>query len=77
MIGDNCYEIQKSIGIDFPEIGKTPDTEPESAYPYYYDAVNWAYENGVTSGISETSFGPEENCTRGQVVTFLYRVYEK
>ena len=40
---------------------------------YYYDAILWAYENGVTTGLNETTFGTEEACTRGQVVTFLYR----
>ena len=40
---------------------------------YYYDAVLWAYENGVTAGINATEFAPEQSCTRGQVVTFLYR----
>ena len=42
---------------------------------YYYDAVLWAVENQVTSGLKPTLFGPEEPCTRGQVVTFLYRAY--
>ena len=42
---------------------------------YYYDAVLWAVENGVTSGLKPTLFGPDEPCTRGQVVTFLYRAY--
>lgn len=36
-------------------------------------AVRWAYENGVTQGMSETKFGPKERCTRAQVVTFLWR----
>ncbi len=40
---------------------------------YYYDAVLWAVENGVTNGISATEFAPNENCTRGQIVTFLWR----
>jgi len=40
---------------------------------YYHDAVLWAYENGVTAGLSATEFGPESPCTRGQVVTFLHR----
>ena len=44
---------------------------------YYYDAVLWAVENKVTSGLKPTLFGPEEPCTRGQVVTFLYRAYNK
>jgi len=42
---------------------------------YYTEAVLWAVEKGVTAGTSDTTFGPEEACTRGQVVTFLYRAY--
>ncbi|MBR5329560.1 MAG: S-layer homology domain-containing protein [Firmicutes bacterium] len=40
---------------------------------YYTDAVLWALFNGVTTGISDTSFGPDAPCTRGQFVTFLWR----
>jgi|GEM_PF-2965672 len=39
----------------------------------YAQAVNWALEQGVTSGTSATTFSPESVCTRGQIVTFLYR----
>jgi 5''-nucleotidase/2'',3''-cyclic phosphodiesterase and related esterases len=39
---------------------------------YYYNAMLWALETGVTSGLDDTHFGPNETCTRGQVVTFLY-----
>jgi hypothetical protein len=45
-----------------------------SADSYYADAVQWAVENGVTSGTSGSTFSPDETCTRGQVVTFLYRL---
>ena len=44
-------------------------------WAYYYDPVLWAYEKGIASGLSEDTFGPDEFCTRGQVVTFLYRAY--
>lgn len=44
-----------------------------AAGTYYYDAVLWAVENGVTSGTSATTFDPEGTCTRGQIVTFLWR----
>ncbi|MCD8067125.1 MAG: S-layer homology domain-containing protein [Oscillospiraceae bacterium] len=40
---------------------------------YYYDAVEWAVANGITTGTSDTTFSPDSTCTRGQVVTFLYR----
>lgn len=41
----------------------------------YAKAVDWALENGVTNGTSDTTFGPEEVCSRGQIVTFLHRAY--
>ncbi len=40
---------------------------------YYYSAVLWAVENGVTTGTSETTFSPDAPCDRGQIVTFLHR----
>lgn len=47
-----------------------PDVTPGS---YYENAVLWAVENGITTGKGNETFAPEENCTRGQIVTFLYR----
>ena len=44
-----------------------------AASAYYASAVNWAVEKGVTSGISATTFAPNSDCTRAQIVTFLYR----
>ena len=63
----------------------TPEPTPEetvkfsdvSTSAYYYDAVKWAVENGVTDGVSATLFAPYEPCTRGQSVTFLYRALGK
>ena len=40
---------------------------------YYYDAVLWAVENGITKGTSNTTFSPNMTCTRAQIVTFLWR----
>lgn len=40
---------------------------------YYYDAVLWAVENGITTGTTPTTFSPSDICTRAQIVTFLYR----
>ena len=42
---------------------------------YYYDAVLWAVKNGITNGMGEGVFAPDATCTRGQIVTFLYRAY--
>ncbi|MFR1716394.1 MAG: S-layer homology domain-containing protein, partial [Butyricicoccus sp.] len=40
---------------------------------YYKDAVQWAVDNNITTGTSATTFAPNAGCTRGQIVTFLYR----
>ena len=57
-----------------PEPGKAAsaftDLKPGA---FYEDAVAWAVEKGVTKGIDDTHFRPDATCTRGQVVTFLYR----
>lgn len=44
---------------------------------WYTAAVNWADDNGVTNGIGGGKFGPEADCTRAQIVVFLYRIYGK
>ena len=43
------------------------------ANAYFADAVKWAVDKGVTNGMTETTFGPYESCTRAQIVTFLWR----
>ena len=64
-----------TIEATFAEIEEEPDLffvdVPTSAY--YYDAVYWAAENGVTYGTSATTFSPNASCTRAQMVTFLWR----
>ena len=79
--GDNKYTFQMpdrkvEIEVSF----KLIETEPEApafadvpASAYYADAVKWAVEQGITSGTSATTFSPDAACTRGQIVTFLYR----
>ena len=42
---------------------------------YYYEAVKWAVENGITQGRTETTFCPEDTCTRAEIVTFLWRAF--
>ena len=46
------------------------------ANAFYADAVGWAVSGKVTDGTSSTTFSPDDNCTRGQIVTFLYRAYQ-
>ena len=40
---------------------------------YYYEAIKWAAENGITGGVGNSLFAPNQPCTRGQIVTFLWR----
>ena len=42
-----------------------------------YESVAWCYMNGVTTGVSETTFAPDNDCTRAQIVTFLWRAFSK
>jgi hypothetical protein len=57
-----------------PEPTKTDNPfEDVKADQYYYKAVLWAVENGITTGTSATKFSPDSTCTRAQIVTFLYR----
>lgn len=56
----------------------TKEAEPSpfsdvSTSAYYYEAVKWAQEKGITGGIGNGLFGPSQPCTRGQIVTFLWR----
>ena len=56
-----------------------PSASPVSSFSdvpataFYYDAVNWAVSNDITKGVGNNRFAPNNTCTRGQVVTFLYR----
>ena len=43
---------------------------------FYADAVNWAVASDVTNGTSNTTFSPNADCTRAEIVTFLYRAYQ-
>ena len=49
------------------------DEHGQPIYWYADQAVLWAVENGITSGTTETTFSPDTPCTRGQIITFLYR----
>ncbi|MBR3748980.1 MAG: S-layer homology domain-containing protein, partial [Firmicutes bacterium] len=58
-----------------PEVdGEMPFKDvPEDSY--YAKAVAWAYANDITAGKSADSFAPDDPCTRGQIMTFLYNAY--
>ena len=76
--GLDCFREQamtflwKAAGKPQPTSSYNPftDVKPDA---YYYDAVLWAVEEGITSGVSDTKFGTGSPCTRDQIMTFLYK----
>ena len=74
-----CNRAQ-SVTFLFRAIGKLVDSKAEFSDvltdSYYANAVAWAVENGVTNGIGDGLFGPDNSCTRAQIVTFLFRAYQ-
>ena len=66
--------IWRAYGCPQPRTQNNPFTDV-SRNAYYYKAVLWAVNAGITSGVSRNLFQPDGICTRGQVVTFLYRAY--
>ena len=64
--------LWRAAGSPEPVTTTNPFTDVNSGV-YYYDAVLWAVEQGITSGTSATTFAPDATCTRAQTVTFLYR----
>ena len=65
-----------TVEATFVEISEEPDALPFVDVPtgaYYYNAVRWAVDNDIANGTGATSFGPDESCTRAQVITFLWR----
>ena len=64
--------LWRAAGQPEPTEGTNPFTDVKEG-TYYYKAVLWAVEKGITNGTSETTFDPDETCTRAQIVTFLWR----
>ena len=74
----NCTRAQavtflwRSAGSPAPASRKNPFTDVK-AEDYFYEAVLWAVENGVTTGTSDTTFSPKAACKRSEIATFLWR----
>lgn len=64
--------LWRAAGSPKPEPRAMPFTDVPVG-SYYYDAVLWAVENGITKGTSDTTFSPNMTCTRAQIVAFLWR----
>lgn len=76
--GDGCSRghvvtfLWRAAGCPEPESQVNPFTDVVEG-KFYYKAVLWAVEKGITNGVSATEFAPNKTCTRGQIVTFLWR----
>ena len=68
--------LWRAAGSPEPKSTNHPFTDVEEG-KFYYKAMLWAVENGITTGMTSTTFAPNAECTRGQVVTFLWRAMGK
>ena len=77
----NCTRAQ-AVTFLWSAAGKPAPTTTDIPFvdvakdSYFYNAVLWAVENGITSGTDATHFSPEATCTRAQIVTFLYHAFD-
>ena len=76
--GDGKYSFtmpsgKVDIDASFKKLAETSPFADVSTDAYYYEAVKWAAENSITGGIGNGLFGPDLTCSRGQIVTFLWR----
>ena len=79
--GDGKYSFvmpasKVEVSASFAQVQKPEEASPYrdvSKDSYYYDAVQWASDKGITNGVSDGVFAPDWACTRGQIVTFLWR----
>ena len=75
---ESCIRAQavtflwRAAGSPEPETTNNPFVDV-TANDYFYKAVLWAVENGITSGVDSSHFGPSMDCTRGQIIIFLWR----
>ncbi len=79
---DDCTRGQivtflwRANGCPAPKTTKNPFKDVKKG-AFYYDAVLWAVENGITAGVDKTHFAPNDTCTRGQAVTFQWRANDE
>ena len=70
--------LWRAAGSPTPTITRNPFTDVKYAVGSdFYNAILWASQNGITAGKTATTFAPNDNCTRAQIVTFLWRYAKK
>lgn len=65
--------LRRAAGCPAPASSASSFTDVQNTSDFYYSAVLWAVENGITQGATSTEFAPDTACSRAMVVTFLYR----
>ena len=81
-VSKSCTRAQIAVFL-YAAAGKPPVGSVENPFKdvkkgkWYYDAIMWAVQNGITGGLTNTTFGINESCTRAQAVTFLYAMAGK
>ena len=71
--GDAMFYLWVAAGKPEPTLTKSPFTDVTDPKAYYYKAILWAYENGITSGVSATEFGRKKTVSRRDMLVFLYK----
>ena len=71
---DAVWYIWKAFDGPDAQVGGFSDVPTDSPYAH---AVGWAVLEGVTKGTSDTTFSPDTICSRGEIVTFLHRAYQR
>ena len=71
-----CEEKEEETIPAVEQPWMNPFTDVEEG-KWYYDAVAWGSKHGVVNGLTETTFGTKENCTRAQIITFIWRAMGK
>lgn len=71
--GQSVTFLHRALGKKVESSANFTDVKSDA---FYADAINWAVANNVTNGTSATTFSPNADCTRAEIVTFLYRAYQ-
>lgn len=71
--GQSVTFLHRALGKKVESSANFTDVKSDA---FYADAINWAVANNVTNGTSNTTFSPNADCTRAEIVTFLYRAYQ-
>ena len=71
-----CGDPVRAMGNPAYGAVSSPFTDVTDPKAFYYNAVLWAVENGITNGMGNNQFGIGSICNRAQVVTFLYRTFQ-